>query len=45
VHASVQSAVSRVLRRRRIKGEQFKFLLNRLMKQAEATYEDWPVAA
>jgi type I restriction enzyme R subunit len=45
VHASVQSAVSRVLHKRRIKGEQFKFLLNRLMKQAEATYEDWPMAA
>jgi type I restriction enzyme R subunit len=45
VYASVQSAVSRVLRRRRIKGEQFRFLLNRLMKQAEASYEDWPMAA
>jgi type I restriction enzyme R subunit len=45
VYASVQSAVSRVLRKRRIKGEQFRFLRSRLMKQAEATYEDWPMAA
>jgi hypothetical protein len=34
-----------VLRRRRIKGEQLRFLQNRLMKQAEALYEDWPMAA
>ena len=45
VHASVQAAVSRVLRQRRVKGEQFRFMLNRLMKQAEATYEEWPLAA
>jgi hypothetical protein len=45
VYASVESAVKRVLRKRRIKGEQFQFLLNRIMKQAEAVYEDWPLAA
>ncbi len=45
VYASVQSAVSRVLRQRRIKGEQFAFLRKQLMKQAEAIYEDWPMAA
>ena len=45
VYASVQSAVSRVLRRRKITGEQFDFLLNRLMHQAEERYSDWPMAA
>ena len=45
VEAAVQAAVSQVLRRNRIKGEQFTFLINRLMKQAKASYEDWPVAA
>jgi type I restriction enzyme R subunit len=45
VYASVQSAVSRVLRRRKIKGEQFQFLLNRLMNQAEERYADWPLVA
>jgi hypothetical protein len=34
-----------VRRRRKVKGEQFSFILNRLMKQAEALYEDWPLAA
>jgi Domain of unknown function (DUF3387) len=45
VYASVESAVKRVLRRRLIKGEQFRFLLARLMEQAKASYEDWPLAA
>lgn len=45
VYAGVESVVKRVLRRRGIKGEQFRFLYNRLMKQAEAIYEDWPMAA
>jgi len=31
--------------RRGIKGEQFRFLYKRLMQQAEAAYEDWPLAA
>jgi type I restriction enzyme R subunit len=45
VYASVESAVKMVLRRRGVKDEQFRFLQNRLMKQAEALYEDWPLAA
>lgn len=45
VYASVQSAVSRVLRQRGIKGEQFTFLRNRLMEQASASYADWPLVA
>ena len=45
VYASVKSAVQMVLRRHRIKGEQFQFLLKRLMQQAEASYYEWPLAA
>ena len=45
IEAAVRSAVGRVLRRNKIKGEQFIFLRNRLMKQARASYEDWPMAA
>lgn len=45
VKASVESAVKLVLRKRRVKGEQLAFILNRLMKQAEAIYKDWPMAA
>lgn len=45
VRAAVESAVSQVLRKRGIKGEQFAFLRQRLMKQAEATYAEWPLAA
>ena len=45
VKASVESAVKMVLRKRRVKGEQLAFILNRLMKQAEALYKDWPMAA
>lgn len=45
IEAAVQAAVGRVLRRNKIKGEQFTFLRNRLMKQAKASYEDWPMAA
>jgi type I restriction enzyme R subunit len=43
IEAMVQAAVGRVLRRNQIKGEQFEFLRARLMKQARATYERWPV--
>ena len=45
VHASVQSAVNRVLRKNHVRGEAFTFLQKRLMQQAEATYEQWPLAA
>ncbi len=46
VHSSVQSAVNnRVLRKNHVRGEAFTFLQKRLMQQAEATYEQWPLAA
>lgn len=45
VKASVESAVKMVLRKRNVKGEPLAFILNRLMKQAEALYKDWPLAA
>ncbi|MFQ5341995.1 MAG: type I restriction endonuclease subunit R, partial [Anaerolineae bacterium] len=45
VYAGVQSAVKLVLRKRRIRGEQFRFILRRVMQQAEAGYEDWPMVA
>ena len=43
--AGVVAVVKIVLRRNKIKAEQFDFILNRVMKQAEALYEDWPMAA
>lgn len=43
--ASVESAVKMVLRKRNVKGSPLAFILNRLMKQAEALYKDWPLAA
>ena len=45
VQAAVKAEVKRVLRRRGIRAEQFKFILNSVMKQAEAMYEDYPIAA
>jgi len=45
VKAGVVAAVKMVLRRKKIKAKQFDFILNRVMKQAEALYEDWPMAA
>lgn len=45
VKASVESAVKMMLRKRNVKGETLAFILNRLMKQAEALYKDWPLAA
>jgi type I restriction enzyme R subunit len=44
IHARVQSAVARVLLKNGIKREQLQFLRARLMKQAEVSYERWPVA-
>jgi hypothetical protein len=38
------AAVEMVLRRKRVRAEQFKFVLNRVMEQAAALYENWPVA-
>ncbi|MBE7469087.1 MAG: type I restriction endonuclease subunit R [Anaerolineae bacterium] len=45
IEAAVQSAVSRVLLKNKIKGEQFHFLRARLMAQAKATYSRWPEVA
>lgn len=45
VKAGVQAAVKMVLRRRGVRGEHFQFILNRVMEQAEARYESWPMAA
>jgi len=45
IRAGVVAAVKMVLRRNKIKTEQFDFILNRIMNQAEALYEDWPMAA
>jgi type I restriction enzyme R subunit len=42
VYAAVQSAVGRVLRRHRLKGEPFRVLRACLMKQAEVSYARWP---
>jgi hypothetical protein len=45
VIAAVRAEVRMVLRRKGINAEQFQFILNSIMKQAEALYEDWPLAA
>lgn len=45
VKATVRSAVRRVLRRRKIKPEDFDPFLSFIMEQAEALYADWPLAA
>jgi type I restriction enzyme R subunit len=45
VKAEVKAAVKMVLRRKGIKAEQFDFILNRVMEQAAALYENWPIAA
>lgn len=45
VKASVQASVKMVLRRRNIQKDHFQFILNRIMEQAEARYEDWPMVA
>jgi type I restriction enzyme R subunit len=45
VKAEVRSAVKMVLRKNKVKAEQFQFILNRVMEQAEALYENWPMAA
>ncbi len=41
----LQARVNRVLRKNHIRGDAFLFLQKRLMQQAEATYEEWPMAA
>lgn len=45
VLAAVRAAVRRVLRRRGIRPEDFEPFLDRFLKQAEALYADWPLAA
>ena len=45
VKAGVMAAVKMTLRRKGIKAEQFEFILNRVMEQATALYENWPIAA
>ncbi|WP_291162141.1 type I restriction endonuclease subunit R [Gemmatimonas sp. UBA7669] len=45
VKADVRAAVKRVLNRRRVRAEDLDVLLDAVMKQAEAMYKDWPMAA
>ncbi|MCB9100079.1 MAG: type I restriction endonuclease subunit R [Anaerolineales bacterium] len=45
IEAAVQSAISRVLVKNQIKGQQFIFLRQRLMKQAKEMYTRWPLVA
>lgn len=45
VKAAVRAAVRRVLSRQGVKAEDFDALLPVIMRQAEALYEDWPLAA
>ena len=45
VKAAIRAAVRRVLRRRGVKQEDFDALLAEVMKQAEALYAEWPLAA
>ncbi|AXF55034.1 type I restriction endonuclease subunit R [Salicibibacter kimchii] len=42
VYLKVKNAVKMVLRKEQIKGEQFKFLTNTFIKQAEEQFRDWP---
>ncbi len=45
VKAAVLAEVKMVLRRRGVRADKFQFILNSIMKQAEAMYQDWPLAA
>lgn len=45
VQANVRRAVKMVLRNRGVSRDHFQFILNRVMEQAEARYENWPMAA
>ncbi len=45
VEAEIRAQVKNVLRRRGVRAEQFQFILARVMKQAEAMYQDYPLAA
>ena len=43
VKAAVQAAVKRVLRRRKVRDEDFDPFLAYILTQAQALYADWPV--
>lgn len=45
VKAEVRAAVKLILRKRNIRQEDFDPIIARVMKQAEALYADWPLAA
>jgi len=45
VKAAVRAAVRRVLRKRNVREEDFEPFLERIIKQAEALYANWPTAA
>jgi type I restriction enzyme R subunit len=45
VKAGVMAAAKMVLRRKGVKAQQFDFIFNRVMEQAVALYEDWPLVA
>lgn len=44
VKAEVRAAVRRVLRKRKVKKEDFDLLIEHIMMQAEALYGDWPTS-
>ena len=45
VKAAVRAAVRRVLRKRDVKAEDFDALLAEVIRQAEALWAEWPLAA
>jgi type I restriction enzyme R subunit len=45
IKAKVRLAVKKVLRKHKVKKEDFDFLLGQMMEQAEALYTEWPLAA
>jgi hypothetical protein len=45
IKVAVQSGVKLVLRRKRVKPDEFDFILNRVMEQAAALYSEWPIVA
>jgi len=44
VRSAVLAAVKMVLRKRKVRKEDFDLILHRVIAQAEALYEDWPLA-
>ena len=45
VKAAIRAAVKRVLRTRGVRAEDFDYVVDKLMEQAEVLYRDWPLAA